>query len=54
VVVLFALLVWFAVDLVTGSAQVGLAERVMGGAQAAWPLAVVLSCRITSPRARGR
>ena len=24
--------------------QVGLAERVMGGAQAAWPLAVVLSC----------
>ena len=24
--------------------QVGLAERVMGGAQAIWPLAVVLSC----------
>jgi hypothetical protein len=26
------------------SPQVGLAERVMGAAQAAWPLAVVLSC----------
>jgi hypothetical protein len=24
--------------------QAGLAERVMGGAQATWPLAVVLSC----------
>jgi len=42
--VLLALLAWFAVELVSGSGQVGLAERVAGGAQAAWPLAVVLSC----------
>jgi len=45
VAVLFALLVWFLTDLSTGAGQVGLAERVMGVAQAAWPLAVVLSCR---------
>jgi len=45
VVVLFALLAWFLLELVTGAGQVGLAERVTGVAQAAWPLAVVLSCR---------
>jgi hypothetical protein len=43
--VLFALLAWFLTELVTGAGQVGLAERVTGVAQAAWPLAVVLSCR---------
>jgi hypothetical membrane protein len=45
VAVLLALLAWFIVELVTGAGQVGLAERVTGVAQAAWPLAVVLSCR---------
>jgi hypothetical protein len=45
VAVLFALLAWFLTELVTGAGQVGLAERVTGVAQAAWPLAVVLSCR---------
>ena len=45
VVVLFALLAWFLAELVTGAGQVGLAERAAGVAQAAWPLAVVLSCR---------
>ena len=30
--------------LIMAGRQVGLAERVMGGAQAIWPLAVVLSC----------
>jgi hypothetical membrane protein len=45
VAVLSALLSWFLVELVTGAGQVGLAERVTGVAQAAWPLAVVLSCR---------
>jgi len=45
VALLFALLAWFGVELVTGAGQVGLAERVTGVAQAAWPLAVVLSCR---------
>jgi hypothetical membrane protein len=44
VTVLFALLAWFAVELVTGAGQVGLAERVTGVAEAAWPLTVVLSC----------
>jgi hypothetical membrane protein len=44
VTVLLALLAWFAAELVTGSGQVGLAERVTGIAEAVWPLAVVLSC----------
>ena len=44
VAVLLALLGWFAAELITGSGQAGLAERVTGVAQAAWPLAVVLSC----------
>jgi Protein of unknown function (DUF998) len=43
--VLFGLLVWFGVELIAGGRQVGLAERVLAGAQAAWPLAVVLTCR---------
>ncbi|MGH3205000.1 MAG: DUF998 domain-containing protein [Streptosporangiaceae bacterium] len=40
----FALLAWFGTELILGAHQVGLAERIMGAAQAAWPLAVVLSC----------
>ncbi len=35
-----------------GGGQVGLAERVMGVAQASWPLAVTVSCRLNRPRAR--
>jgi len=50
VAALLALIAWFAVELVTGSGQTGLAERVAGMAQAVWPLTVVLSC---SRRARG-
>jgi hypothetical protein len=45
VVVLVVLLAWFVGEMVTGAGQVGLAERVVGGAQAIWPLVVVLSCR---------
>src|SRR5260370_35109885 len=45
VAVLFLLVMWFSAELVLGSGQVGLAERVAGGAQAVWPLAVGLSCR---------
>jgi hypothetical membrane protein len=45
VVVLSCLVAWFAVEVVTGAAYAGLAERVLGEAQAIWPLAVVLSCR---------
>jgi hypothetical membrane protein len=45
VVVLVLLLAWFAVEVVTGAGQAGLAERAVGLAQALWPLTVVLSCR---------
>jgi Protein of unknown function (DUF998) len=44
VVVLVALLGWFAAELITGGGQAGLAERIFGVAQAGWPLAVVVSC----------
>ena len=44
VAVQFALLAWFGTELIMAGRQVGLAERVMGAAQAIWPLAVVLSC----------
>jgi hypothetical membrane protein len=44
VVVLLALLGWFAVELYTHGGQAGLAERIFGAAQALWPLAVVVSC----------
>jgi hypothetical protein len=40
----FALLAWFGTELIMKGGQVGLAERVMGGAEAIWPLTVVLSC----------
>jgi hypothetical protein len=43
--VLLALLAWFLAELVAEGGIAGLAERVMGVAQAGWPLAVVLSCR---------
>jgi hypothetical protein len=46
--VLLILLVWFAVELITGDGQAGLAERVFGSAQALWPLAVVVSCRLAA------
>jgi hypothetical membrane protein len=42
--VLLGLLVWFGAELMLAGHQVGLAERVAAGAQAAWPLAVVLTC----------
>ncbi|MGO8886121.1 MAG: DUF998 domain-containing protein [Streptosporangiaceae bacterium] len=42
--VLLGLLVWFGAELILRGGQLGLAERVLGGAQAGWPLVVVLSC----------
>jgi hypothetical membrane protein len=42
------LLTWFVAELISGAGQVGLAERVVGAAQAIWPLVVVLSCRANS------
>jgi len=52
-VVLFALLVWFGAELM-GGGQVGLAERVIAGAESLWPLAVVLVCYRTQSRDRSR
>ena len=48
--VLLGLLVWFCAELISGGRQVGLAERALAGAQAAWPLAVVLTCRRSQAR----
>jgi len=48
----FALLLtlgWFFAELLQSGQRVGLAERVAAGAQALWPLAVVLSVRHTQP-----
>jgi|SRR5450755_265500 hypothetical membrane protein len=52
--VLLGLLVWFGAELIAGGPQVGLAERVLAGTQAAWPLAMVLACRRSQSRARMR
>ena len=45
VAVLVVLVAWFGLEVVTGAGYEGLAERVLGLAQAIWPLTVVLSCR---------
>ena len=50
VAVQFALLAWFGAELILRAHQVGLAERAVGAAQAAWPLAVVLSCCWPGPK----
>jgi hypothetical membrane protein len=52
--VLLGLLVWFGAELIGGGRQVGLAERVLAGAEAVWPLAVVLACCARQSRARIR
>lgn len=48
VIVQVMLLIWFIVELIIvgggQGAQLGLAERVVGAAQAVWPLVAVLSC----------
>jgi hypothetical membrane protein len=41
---------WFLVELVTGGGALGLAERVLGIAQATWPLLVVISCQLNRSR----
>lgn len=45
--VLLLLLAWFFVEQLGGGTMVGLSERAAAGAQAVWPLAVVLSARRT-------
>ncbi|HET9974296.1 MAG TPA: hypothetical protein VFQ68_39100 [Streptosporangiaceae bacterium] len=42
------LLACFGAEVITGLGHAGLVERVLGLAQAAWPLTVVLSCRHSS------
>ncbi len=41
---------WFLVELVTGGGELGLAERLLGIAQATWPLLVVISCQLNRSR----
>jgi hypothetical membrane protein len=48
VAVLLALTAWFGAELITAAGQAGLAERVVGVAQALWPLTVMLSCCFSS------
>jgi hypothetical membrane protein len=50
VAVQFLLLAWFGAELILAAGQAGLAERILGAAQALWPLAVVLSARVAAPR----
>ena len=52
--VLLGLLVWFGTELIGAGRQLGLAERVLAGAEAAWPLAVVAACRWSQSRTRMR
>ena len=49
--VMFSLLVWFYTELIGAGQQLGLAERVLAGAEAGWPLTVVLACRLSQYRA---
>ena len=49
--VLLGLLVWFGAELIGAGLQLGLAERVLAGAEAVWPLAVVVACRWSQSRA---
>ncbi len=48
--VLAGTLGWFVVELMSDSDRVGLSERSAAGAQALWPLAVVVSTRLLSRR----
>jgi hypothetical membrane protein len=50
VAVITALTAWFLVELVVGGGMLGLAERVVGFAQAMWPLLVVTSCQFDRSR----
>ena len=45
VATLLAIFAWYLMELTAKGGMTGLAERVMGTAEVAWPLAVVLSCR---------
>jgi hypothetical protein len=53
-VMMVGLLVWFYAELSTGGRHLGLAERVLAGAEALWPLAVILTCYQSQSRTRTR
>jgi hypothetical membrane protein len=53
-VIMLGLLVWFYVELGMGGRHLGLAERVLAGAEAIWPLAVTLTCYLSQSRAGTR
>jgi len=40
--------VWYCAELLTGAGMLGLAERVLTGAQTVWPLAVVFTAVFAS------
>ena len=45
---LAGLLIWFGAELITAGRQVGLAERVLAGAQASWPFILVLASSVVT------
>jgi hypothetical membrane protein len=45
---LLGLVGWFGIDLVSGSATIGLSERIAAGAQAIWPATVVIGTRFSA------
>ncbi|MGH3252344.1 MAG: DUF998 domain-containing protein [Trebonia sp.] len=51
---MLCLLAWFYAELVTGGRYLGLAERVLAGVEAVWPLAVILTCYRGQSGARTR
>ena len=54
-VTLLVLVAWLGIELITSAGQAGLAERVVGEAQAACPFLVIMSCRHpVTLTARGR
>jgi hypothetical protein len=48
-VVLLLLLAWFGMELAASGGMAGVAERVLGELQAAWPFVVVMSCHHPVP-----
>jgi Protein of unknown function (DUF998) len=49
-VTISAIVVWYCLELITGGSLIGLAERVLTGAQTVWPLAVVVTALIAGTR----
>jgi hypothetical membrane protein len=52
--VMLGLLVWFYLELALGGRRLGLAERVLAGAEVLWPLTVIVTSYWSQSRARTR